>query len=554
MRLTKHISEDKFSQDELRSILQCKSKWMPTDHNSAKKCVQTALNWANENRDDLMINELLKLEKKCHTTKEEGLECFRANLSGDDLLPWTISAFSKLYDQPSWFKAIFTVLLTVVILSFFPVFFDFYSDIMLVLSYQQIYFDNEFNMSELWSCSGSYINSSCIRSMGFEVLVTGELPELAIRDTYKQAFSFTIVLIIFSSLFYFICAVYYPVPKSKDQTLRWIGKKLFWPMQHCVHHLHALHTNQPSRFKSHCARSNEIWMTFKTVEIGIEASFQLGLQLWLLRPFLSVISVWPSEELVRHAFNGMFYFITLGKVSACYVENALFKIMFTVILLSGTLTKMKSDKPGMSFSWWLFFSILAQVVARIFSFISLVLLSSPLGFGNLIFILYLIHSFLVIIILNIQAILNERSNFTPYTNFKSWNLIRFCVSVCSSWIVLIDLKDSRSKVCRRTFLANTLFFFLILTENIILVWLPDWTPDLYPPLDCFTAESLKMSKLSVVLLEIVGISLHIIHYKFWHPWSDLIEPLNGKLTIWVCWSQKVQVVQFRAPWTSQNTR
>jgi hypothetical protein len=53
-----------------------------------------------------------------------------------------------------------------------------------------------------------------------------------------------------------------------------------------------------SEHKESRVKSDDTWNNIKTVEYGIEASLQLFLQLWLLRPFLPGITVWDSTELV----------------------------------------------------------------------------------------------------------------------------------------------------------------------------------------------------------------------------------------------------------------
>jgi len=417
---------------------------------------------------------------------------------------------------------------------------------MLAINYWEVGFVVNYTISELWTCSGNLMNISCYERMESKQFLAGATADSLIRSAYRIAFTQLMVLLSISVLSYFICAAYYPDPFSwacGKEALEKICYKLFWPVMHFKHNLNSLHTIQSSKYKNDCTNSEEIWITFKTVETGIEASFQLGLQLWLIRPFLSSILEWPYEELFRHTMNGIAYFITFGYVAACSIENALFKILFAIAMLSFSLTKMKCEKPGTAFSWSMLISILTQVVARVFAIGSLFLLTST-GFEKYV-IFPLLHATLVFVI---------KITFDSRCEFKSRGLVRLLTSVFSSWIVLIDLQDKKNKASRLTFLQNAIFFFVVQVENLVLVSLPDLRPDLYPPQNCFEKESFATSRTIVIILGFVGLAMHIIHYKFWHPWANLIEPLNGQLTFWfACKPTKFKIVHFRAPWESSDT-
>ena len=61
---------------------------------------KTALEWAVENNDRLCTTEILHQEFECHrASKFAGLSCLRRQLTGDELLMWTIETFSMFYDR-----------------------------------------------------------------------------------------------------------------------------------------------------------------------------------------------------------------------------------------------------------------------------------------------------------------------------------------------------------------------------------------------------------------------------------------------------------------------
>ncbi len=61
---------------------------------------KTALEWAVENNDRLCTTEILHQEFECHrSSKVAGLSCLRRQLTGDELLMWTIETFTMFYEK-----------------------------------------------------------------------------------------------------------------------------------------------------------------------------------------------------------------------------------------------------------------------------------------------------------------------------------------------------------------------------------------------------------------------------------------------------------------------
>ena len=88
------------------------------------------------------------------------------------------------------------------------------------------------------------------------------------------------------------------------------------------------------------------------------------------------------QDLLSRSLHGVLNFITFNIYEACYIERALGKILLTVVSLTMGVALMKSTKPGMGAcerpmrALPIFISILAQTVARIFAFRSLIILES----------------------------------------------------------------------------------------------------------------------------------------------------------------------------------
>lgn len=68
--------------------------------NEDETFTKTALEWAVENNDRLCTTEILHQEFECHrASKVAGLACLRRQLTGDELLMWTIETFTMFYDK-----------------------------------------------------------------------------------------------------------------------------------------------------------------------------------------------------------------------------------------------------------------------------------------------------------------------------------------------------------------------------------------------------------------------------------------------------------------------
>jgi hypothetical protein len=248
---TSSYSSVRLSAQDLAQILHFTTR----HHRDSAVFSKTALNWANENNDRFMALELLKLERGIHASEVEGLECLRAHLSRDALLPWIIESYGKFYDQPAASRrceAFVTVFTVLVILSYLPFVVDLYSDVNLVFSYYAFAFENEtLNFSELLTCGDSQLNSSCYDQTGSDH-PPSVLPTFAnasydddlaghdadhvsgsenIRHMFEVAYWATTASILVSSSFYFFCIAFDESPsfigRVPDQIGQW-GRKRGW--------------------------------------------------------------------------------------------------------------------------------------------------------------------------------------------------------------------------------------------------------------------------------------------------------------------------------------
>lgn len=253
------------------------------------------------------------------------------------------------------------------------------------------------------------------------------------------------------------------------------------------------------------------------------------------------------------------------------MEKALGKILLTVISLTLGVAQMKSNKPGLGLCEKPFkivpiiLSVLSQTVARIFAIRSLILITSSLGYKK--YAVFFVPHFLLVFIIktlfettSIKEKVSvrrgdcEKKKRPPRKSKRTrlWNCVKFVMSGISSTFVMIHLHEDRPATRKSHFslVPHTLFFLLILLENLVLVLLPHLAPHLYPSLDCFTTDSRYTAIWVVLGLWVAGVGFHVVHYKWSHPWAKL----NGlhSLGIWacvftarVCWKPRVQRVSVK---------
>jgi hypothetical protein len=212
-----------------------------------------------------------------------------------------------------------------------------------------------------------------------------------------------------------------------------------------------------------------------------------------------------------------------------------------------------TDKPLKTIP--IFLSILAQTIARILAFKSLILLEAPLYKYAIFFFLHFVAVFAIKILFETPSLKetltapSEASQSKRATLIKtfSWDLFRFIFSGLSSTIVMIHFRRNQlaSTTSHFTFRPHTVFFIISFLENLALVTLPYMAPHLYPEVDCFSADSRSRSVWIVVVLWFVGVISQILHYKMAHDFS----PLNGpKLP------EFKYEFDFAVPWSTRNRR
>jgi hypothetical protein len=325
--------------------------------------------------------------------------------------------------------------------------------------------------------------------------------------------------------------------------------KFFWPIVHIERTMRNEAAVKRSKYKAECESSEKTWNSIKIVEHGIESSLQLILQLWLLQPFLLDMTTWSYIDVFELCVDGIKHFLFFGIYKASYIQKALGKIVLNIVILTFGMALSKLNKPGglsicdKPFNALLMcLSILAQITARIIAFRSLRLLKFSWAFV-IFLIIHFVIVFAIKMLFEIKSV-REKVMIKGRTFKDSLRslpiLLEFIASGLGSALVMIHLPGQ--KVPRFSFLPHALFFILVLLENVLLACLPYIAPALYPPLECFTAESRTSAVWWVVVLWILSTLAHIIRYLNCHPWARLIRlrTSRGVVASKFCWRRRPQ--------------
>ena len=437
---------------------------------------KTALNWANENNNTAMVFELLKLENKVHANMVDGLECLRENVSSEKLLPWIIQTYKAYYPTSRKGKAC-GITVGFILFSFLPYLNDFYSDGLLAQSYWKI---AQGNFSET--------SGHCVDEDHHNETNKWEFP--GYQQKFNDAFFVTIVTMIIT-LSISACIVMCQSTQNwaRKETMKnwlskkqidnpwiqiianilcgilWIVAKLLWPIVLLVQKCRFNAADKKSKFKTGTRESDDTWNMIKTVDIGIENTVQLCLQIWLLKPFMPEVINLGLYNLTNKCLNGFIHFITMGFLPACYLDKALGKIFQTVIFLALGVSFVKTTKSGTgAFDSCdtqlvglicLFISVLAQTCARLLALISLTIMDAEPEIKFLPFLV--IHLILVVVI---KKLFETKKSANKY----EMSSIKFLLCAICSTFIMVHLHEETSAYRRQpyTFLSHTAFFCVIL--------------------------------------------------------------------------------------------
>ncbi len=88
----------------------------------------------------------------------------------------------------------------------------------------------------------------------------------------------------------------------------------------------------------------DIWTIVRRVEIGIEGTGQLILQLWLFSPHLGEINKWDGTSTFGHIWSGFGFIFSGGTIAAGFLDIMLAKFLLSTFVTCATTTFMRVGK------------------------------------------------------------------------------------------------------------------------------------------------------------------------------------------------------------------
>ena len=87
-----------------------------------------------------------------------------------------------------------------------------------------------------------------------------------------------------------------------------------------------------------------LWGVIRRVEIGVENTGQLILQLWLFRPYINLVLNWSLAEVLRNLWNGLGNMIPMANIEATFEAKMFSKFILSSVLTCGGITMIRVKK------------------------------------------------------------------------------------------------------------------------------------------------------------------------------------------------------------------
>ncbi len=293
-------------------------------------------------------------------------------------------------------------------------------------------------------------------------------------------------------------------------------------------------------FRRHLQKSEYLWGISRTAEAGLESCGQLILQVWLVSSTFKQLSEVSFTGIIDMTYNGFIHFLSFSAKPATDVERSLGKMFMSLVALvfgvSACYRTLKRGAVQMSNTFFIYCSLLLQLFARIFS-IGLYFFAVR-SFFPAVPILLAIH-FSAVFAIKWSF---ERARHTH--GMLAW-LVSF-VNIFASSLVYVRIvpiekssayykqkcpqRSSHQVQQHSTFFVQSLFFLLVLIENVALASTPFFVGQhTNRALACLGRETLTKYVFIVVSLCAASWVCHVMYYKYMgHPWTDINGPYCGQ--------------------------
>lgn len=463
---------------------------------------QTALFWATRQTQQPILSDVVRAEFNVHVSKCEGksrkspgIECFE-KLPNTFFKDQAIRLYLDLFDfEKVWYKNLGTALVQVLLFSYTLFALDIYFDVELIFAYQE---------------QEDMINNQTISDLN--------------SSDFKIASRISIGLIIASLVTYLILTwCFFEVPKA----LIWKNSQVFkcflsllnpviYPFTYFIRQVRA--DTEPNSFgkSQRFEDCRSIWMTIRRVEVGVESTGQIIIQLWLLKSYFETMQAWTDLEFFEHIWRGLGFLLSFGHMEATFIEKMLAKLFLSGLVTCGAISLIRVTKPTntgvtLPMSLVYFFGCLSQILARLMTLSLFFMIDMDKNYYLLFILLHVLLEFLIKVAFEWPPPSNQLEKTDKYL------YVPLRAAISSSCGILVYLNVNREKVARlaenndykNTFWPLIAHLLLCLIEHIIV---------------CVHPTQLNKSVIVIVTpfcLLIFTSLMNILYYKCYHPASVL---------------------------------
>ena len=474
---------------------------------------KSVLYWATKQRQQNIMTDIVRAVYEVHkmtpSEKTKGMDCFH-ELPSTYLKTEAIRMYCDMSEpEPSCVNNFFMAMFAILFMCYGTFFIDLFLDFDLIRTYQQeknktlqkleVKNLSESEKETIIDHAGDYQTATWIS--GFLVL-----PSLVayLALAWTQFSVPTRFLIFDNKLWKFFVTLFNPVTYPGFYFARYINTK----------------TNPKSLGKAdRYEECNRIWQILRRIEIGLEGTGQLLVQLWLLAELghIPTIDQWfINGEIFQHLWPGLGYIITLGFIQAKFLEQMVAKFLFSLVGACAIITFIRTSKnsystPSIMARLLFFLSCIAQMFARIFTFRLMFLIDMGNSYKLLVVILHVLIEFFKI------KVCFEWPPHTSKMKDKIQMVFRAITSSCAGLLVYLNINrtdfalEEESNNIKNTFLPTLLHFILCFTEHLVVIWFP--SNGNVPP------ETADIYKILPFFLLIFAGAIHTFYYYQCHPLS-----------------------------------
>ena len=502
------------------------------------------LHWATFHHHIPLMHIVVKAEYNTHEQdKENGFECFR-RLGNNPLREQAGVTYTQMFSKsPKWGSKVIPVLFEIVFRLYLMFILDIYFDIDLAYEYSRIsdYVQHIGNQSYIefdFFDEANFIIEDVNRTGGSNRYFIGQY--LSIILIAPSIVAFFVMAYANFSIADDIQRLSNQYPSCKIEKYRYLIYPLKPPLFLCSHVIRAIQSKaQPydPYIRQKYDAGRKAWELIRRVEIGVEASGQLILQLYLLSPLSSHILRVSKQRILSHIWKGIGFYVTLSTLSATFAEKMGAKFLISSLTICASITRyrlLKNSATGLCRNGHYeailcyFASCVTQLLSRS---ITLLLLFTVVNISPNLILFFIVGHWALTIIIKVVLEVPPKGR---YPNLKSnirgkvsatFNI--FTSSVLSTIIYVPMPKSDNYSISRdpnevNTFLPSIVYQLLVLLEHVLLAGVTnERTIEIYN-------EYCHVFWFAPVGLWVLNLVLLTLYYKVMHR-SKNLERIGPKI-------------------------